>query len=266
LLFDVNGDGNADIVSSYKGSPWIAFANGDGTFAKSVEQGLFPLQCEDYTHDWNGDGWPDALCYDKDVSLTRAFSIASDGSTQTIFSVATPAAPVVGDIDGDGRLDFAYVVGATFAFQLNEGSGQFGVVMTAYTAESTLQELWLGDIAADWHIDAVVTVATSSMPRIARVLRNKGAGTFELWNTLISTQEFSEFADVTGDGLMDAVMTQDSQVLISVGHGDGTFDAAPVAVSGPWTTTHAIHFDDVTGSGKPALIVGEYNVSVLLRQ
>ena len=64
---------------------------------------------------------------------------------------------------------------------------------------------------------------------------------------------------------MDVVVASGAQLTVMPGHGDGSF-AAGVTVTGPWSTAIQHAFTDLTGAGKPALVVGDKNISVLLRQ
>jgi hypothetical protein len=146
-IADFNGDGKLDIAAasyypgSYTNSVYILLGNGDGTFQAPITVAAAPLYS--YTNtlaagDFNHDGKMDLLvtletsCSGYNGSAAYAFLQGKGDGTFTASSpVCTggdyPVYPVVGDFNGDGKLD-AFIpmleeYGLTSGPVLLEGNG-----------------------------------------------------------------------------------------------------------------------------------------------
>ncbi|HSQ68385.1 MAG TPA: VCBS repeat-containing protein [Polyangiaceae bacterium] len=260
-VMDINGDGRDDIVETDTPSglpPVVLLANPDGSFAHYFEASTFPVGC-DYSHDLNGDGWDDALCYES--GKTTVYSINSDASSTKLFSLSTPDAPKVADINGDGQPDFVYRMGSSILAQLGAGNGQFGEVQVVYTSDGSLRDPWFADIDGDGFVDVVTGTGDTLL-----LLHNENGSGFKLLQQFAAVPEVGYgFEDASGDGLMDIVLSAGEQLGIMTGHGDGSFDDA-VIITGPWMLAGHNFFSDLNGDGKPDLVVPSVSTSVLLRQ
>jgi hypothetical protein len=124
-----------------------------------------------------------------------------------------------------------------------------------------------GDIDGDRSTDLIVQVGSSSTTGYTYALAVNKAGAFQVVNQFVKVEDVTyNFQDVTGDGIVDVVLSQDAQIVVMVGKGDGTFADKALLLTGPWTSS-AYVFSDLNGDGKPDLVVADSsNVSVLLRQ
>ena len=123
------------------------------------------------------------------------------------------------------------------------------------------------DIDGDGLVDLIARTGTSDSGWTDWLVHNKGALAFEVWSQVRVPDNVDEtYCDATGDGRVDIVLTQAAEILIMVGQGDGTFDSTAVLVTGPWSIARNPLFIDLTGGGKPDIVVGDTAVSVLLRQ
>ena len=119
---DFNGDGRLDLAvanngsSNFRtGSVSILLGNGDGTFQTHVEYGALSNSSSVIVGDFNGDGKLDLAVANRnaggeDLNNLSLFLGNGDGTFQPQVDYAAgtnPSSVVVGDYDGDGRLDLA---------------------------------------------------------------------------------------------------------------------------------------------------------------
>ncbi|MEO7952287.1 MAG: VCBS repeat-containing protein, partial [Chthoniobacterales bacterium] len=133
---DMNGDGKPDLVlpdsNAKKNAVAILLGNGDGTFQakKQFEGGAFPDSAA--LGDFNGDGRLDVVVTNASINagIINVMLGNGDGTLQlpTPFTTAkNPRSVVVGDFDGNGRLDLAVatLVGNAVSVLLGNGNGTF---------------------------------------------------------------------------------------------------------------------------------------------
>lgn len=267
LPHDVDGDGKADLViysrdSDYADHMNIEYSNGDGTFGRTIEQPNYPASCDPYHYSL--DGHANAICYSSGKVVV--YDMVSDGSGSQAFTVAAPTWPTLLDVDHDGKLDFVYAVGASVAVSLNLGGNVFAPTQVVIVADTQVKELVPVDIDGDGFTDLVVVLSGVSADTFAFMHNEAGTGFKELTSMLRPPGVGLAFQDVTGDDVMDIVATQDDAIIVMVGKGDGKFEDNALALTGPWTNSAGFQFGDLNGDGKPDLVVGGSNISVLLRQ
>ena len=263
-VLDIDGDGLSDIAFlDFSSDAHIAFAKKDGTFATPVSQPSYPFGAEKR---FSIDGMRDAFDYDYDKKTVSFYDLASDGSTSLITTASVPSSPHFADIDGDGNVDMAFAIGSTVAVQLGYGHGAFGAAQVVLIADDKVNNVKFGDIDGDGVQDMIVETGSSSTGYTYALAVNK-SGAFQVVNQFVEVKDVTyAFQDVTGDGIVDVVLSQDAQIVIMVGKGDGTFADKALLLTGPWTSS-AYVFSDLNGDGKPDLVVADSsNVSVLLRQ
>ena len=179
------------------------------------------------------------------ASLRALFlTIAMSLSVASVFAQAPTFArsdypfignQVVGDFNGDGRLDLAglgYLVQAV-QVRLNTGAGTFGAVVD-YPAPWG-QDIVAGDFNGDLRLDLVVT---HNDPVIGlSLLTGRGDGTFNAPVSFPNTSGFDSpaiiAADLNNDGKLDVVVahqiacftvcTVGRTISVMLGNGDGTF-------------------------------------------
>jgi hypothetical protein len=247
---DLNGDGIPDILVPNTGTgPQVTalLGKGDGTFTVGPSTPIasissYPLSQPLVTADVNGDGKKDLLTADGMLYLGNG-----DGSfgfgTQALPSRFTyfSAAFAVGDFNGDGKLDVAQLLDETEAavatppprapgaivIYYGNGNGTF-TEGPAYDAVPAAAGLVATDLDGDGHLDLAVARYSNGI--------------------------FSVADHASADGWLYQIL---------MGHGDGTFNGAPLTIvgSGPliglqqfpsrwWYAT-----GDFNGDGKPDVLM-----------
>ena len=263
---DLRGDGKLDVVvtnygctqSICPGSVAVLLGNGDGTFQTAVSYGSGGYIAESMAvADVNGDGKPDLL-------------VAND--CQSINS-CDPSNP---GLDGPGSVGVL----------LGNGDGTFQTAIAYSSGGSFAVSVAVADVNGDRKPDLLVTnqCALSCTVNGVRngegfvdVLLGNGDGTFQ---TAVSHDSGGldassvTVADVNGDGKPDLVVGNQCAlgsgcvnvggVGVLLGNGDGTFQAAVEYNTDGNGISSSVVVADVTGNGKPDLLVADDAVAVLL--
>lgn len=282
-FIDVNGDGKADMVwgypsfadeenngnEAYRGSFAVALGDGNGHFTLttdlSIENAGWHLTVYAFSlvsGDFNGDGKTDfALITSGDdstypailVFLNKGSGIFDQQPTITLGGV-TNAFLKVGDFNGDGKLDLAWVhqdqngypvnnVIPTYSieYKYGQGDGTFGATQT-YTIDAQPVGLAAADLNHDGKADLVVGLLPKSdvkgvpLPgatsRIA-TLRAKQAGGFYWYTAVNSVAPPSALAllDLNGDGILDLNYQAN---FLRAGLGGGSFGPAQFVTGTAW--------------------------------
>jgi len=128
---DLNGDGKADVVGIFNNTLRVYLANGDGTFAAGVSYSL-GVQIGPPTlivfGDFNGDHKTDvavlsAASAEQEIVLLGNGDGTFQSSPLTSTGAAALTSAVVGDFNGDGKLDIADVDGTLLRAGLYFGNG-----------------------------------------------------------------------------------------------------------------------------------------------
>jgi hypothetical protein len=211
------------------------------------------------------------------VGISNALLFLVTGSASVGFTNAATAlegavfAPVVADLNGDGKLD---VVFASAPYEgpvilLGNGDGTFQAPQS-YPATEDNNSVALADFNGDGKLDLVVT---NSQNGILWLLLGNGDGTFQSATSdfIGDAPFFATAGDFNSDGKMDlAVLESDTQMVwILLGNGDGTFQS-PVQYPAGGALQFAIP-GDFNGDGILDLAVlndggsgGTNSVSILL--
>ena len=241
LAADLNGDGKIDLVVAGFGGLATLLGNGDGTFRPP--QLVSSAVADVRVGDLNGDGIPDlAVTFlvggfliptGADLSILPGKGDGTFGKATTFNLLFTPwAAPVIADLDGDGKPDVAVAVGQGLVVFLNDGKGNF-------QAQSSSQP-WNfapGIVAADFNGDGISDLAISGQSVAQNgspsgqgslyILLGKGDGTFRTLPGVItlSVGQTVSAADLNNDGHPDLIVGLSPPAYFA-GIGDGTFAAA----------------------------------------
>jgi hypothetical protein len=171
---------------------------------------------------------------------TNGFSaLASVGGTP----IPEPFYTVVGDFNGDGKLDFAVASDYVNTAQVFLGNGD-----GTFTLKSTISTPYpAGLIVGDFNGDGNLDLAVLNYSTISIYLGN-GDGTFSLKSTPPAGDSPYSIAaaDFNGDGILDFAVTNNysNTVQILLGNGDGTF------------TTGALY---PTGNDPEDIVVADFN-------
>ena len=259
------------LLSAVSFSPAVSYAAGSFGYAVAVG-------------DFNGDGKPDlavATSNGNNASSTVSVSILlgnGDGTFQASRNFTAGAGGggslVVGDFNGDGKVDLAVLARNGVSVLLGNGDGTFQAPRNFATG-FTPDALAVGDFNGDGKPDLVT--ANSSSNNVSVLLGN-GDGTFQ---TAVSyavgaTPQSVVVGDFNGDGKPDLAVAdrgdslgRSAGVSVLLGNGDGTFQAAQNFAAGFYPISVGV--GDFNGDGKPDLAVANFppdfvdgTVSVLL--
>ncbi|HEV2381949.1 MAG TPA: VCBS repeat-containing protein [Terriglobia bacterium] len=268
---DFNGDGHLDVAAAdiAFNQLWVLLGNGDGTFQPAVPYVAGDTPMSLATGDFNGDGKLDLVMANQSgCGLGGSVSVFlgnGDGTFQNQVEYATghcPQMAIVGDFNGDGKLDLAVAsLGDNAAsVLLGNGDGTFQSYVD-YAAASNATSITTGDFNRDGKLD----LAVAGVGEIS-ILLGKGDGTFLSQTPFSSTARFSiTAADLNHDGKLDLVGTNDSGTIggavVMLGNGDGTFGPATVFTTGrnPIYVTVA----DLNNDGKLDLTLTNANSNTL---
>ena len=282
---DFNHDGKVDLeIGDGNGGFFILLGKGDGTFQTAVDYALPPGDVGDV----NGDGNLDFISLSGTQYVQEDISVVLGKSDGTFgFPVKTPLPAgvtvtnlVVGDFNGDGKVDVAALISNNapppsqqLLMLFGNADGTFTVGPTyTYTALSAPGSLSTGDLNGDGKLDLIVILpptlsATTFVPAVVVALLGNGDGTFQNPVTT-NTEEAGSFPFMIGDFNLDGkadLAIADGGISLLLGNGDGTFQAAPLKFFEN-TAALGLVVADFDGNGAPDLAVGggSTGISILL--
>jgi hypothetical protein len=148
----------------------------------------------------------------------------------------------VGDLDGDGGLDFAVGnSGQPNVVYLNDGTGNFPLTRTFGTNALSIV---VGDLDRDGDLDLIAH-------RIAYL--NDGAGNFLITRTFSASAVSAAVGDLNGDGHLDIAAVSSGQNIVYLNDGTGNFPLTRTFGSNSQT----IVIGDVDGDGDLDIVTGD---------
>jgi hypothetical protein len=203
---------------------------------------------------------PDAKKQKPDVTYTLEPAFQSGGTH--------PNGVVVADFNGDGKLDIAVsnFEQNSVAVFLNRGSGIFAprtiapIITTVQLDSSSglnVGGLAVGDFNEDGKPDLVVPTIAGS--QVSIVLLGNGDGTFRQQPPIPNSFGFlrAKVADLNGDGHQDLVFAMNGSLGISLGNGDGEFQAM-TGLPSPSGLYLGLAVVDFNGDGKLDIVATDF--------
>jgi hypothetical protein len=271
----LNNDKKLDLLVAIRGSGLpgavqVLLGNGDGTFR--IGRSFRTLSDPNWVvaADVNDDGIADAIvATSKGVSVllgtgsgtfraAKQYTIASEGGVRSV---------AVADVNRDGKADLVVSFdctlttphcreGAAAGVLLGNGDGTFGAVQAYPSGGTSPVSVAVADLNRDGILDLVVDIANTERNRGAfGVLLGKGDGTFQAAQTYdvggVSGGSII-VADVNGDGIPDVIAANNcaqggycnvTNVAVSLGNGDGTFQAPKKYAPGGWMANQVLVAD-----------------------
>jgi hypothetical protein len=235
---DFNKDGKLDLVVASRGSlanlfsdgnVWVLLGNGDGTFQPAVAYGPEVNARFVAVGDFNGDGNPDLAVAATGMGGAGAgISVLlgnGDGTFQSAVGYDSgeyDTVVVVGDFNGDGKLDLAVANGSgTVRVLLGNGDGTFQTA-ASYAVGLVPLSMAVGDFNGDGQLDLVVANAAvgDSPSGTLSVLLGNGDGTFQTAITYGAGTNADPWCaavgDFNGDGKPDLAVANNASANVAV--------------------------------------------------
>ncbi|MBB5329920.1 FG-GAP-like repeat-containing protein [Tunturiibacter gelidoferens] len=274
LGLDLNADGVADALSiDTAGNLVAALGRGNGRFSvTSRTPGTGQLLV---TGDFNGDGKLDALTIipgnvnnqgGEILSTASLYFYAGNGdgtfqpnTTPVNLTISAAGTPLVGDFNGDNKLDLILPYGTNVVegpqppngvfFFAGNGDGTFAAPVSLPLPYNTIG--FAVDLNNDHKLD-IIGGGTVSL--------GNGDGTFTQ-QPLGITGTILAMGDLNGDGKLDLVVGNNNDLGLYAGNGDGTFQTTPFYTP-QFSTSYSsasgiaqVSIGDVNADGHPDLLV-----------
>jgi hypothetical protein len=266
-LFDLDGDGNLDVVtpSYYDGAASVLLGRGNGAFAAKTNYPTGDGPSFVAVGDVTGDGRLDIVTANTTANTVSVLAGNGDGSFSAPVDYPTGLGPnwvALGDVNGDGRLDIVATSAedsspGVVSVLLAKAGGKFAAHVD-YAVGAYPHSVALGDLNGDGNLDMVVVNWSVLGAGSMSVLMGKGDGSFRaaVDHTAGVDPNSVVLADLNGDGKLDIVAANyPSVVTVWLGNGDGTFAAMAGYSTGE--NTQSVAVGDIDGDGKLDIVVAE---------
>lgn len=245
---DVDADGRADLVGgSYAGNVAVLRGNGDGTFPQTPELWQSGHVWDLVAGDFNRDTWMDVVMLGGYASNDLQMIAGTGPGAFDAYRAWLPNGAVpywdtynqhtfqttAADMNGDGAPDVVNVVtndvwsSSRISVMLNANDGE-ATMLPPLTTETVFEAsarpaLAIGDINGDGKKDIVAVQQYQSNPAI-QVLLGRGNGVVDALPPLaIERGGAPSLADLTGDGILDLVVTRYGESTVYRGTASSSF-------------------------------------------
>ena len=245
-LFDLNGDGVLDVVSSTMDSRLEVYLGNASKWPNTPTSASFAVGYDNYgfdVSDLNGDGKPDivltnwtsgdirvlfncGLSATVNIPAAATCNLTAAGinlHTVTIASLSQPRDLVIHDFDGDGKKDIIATsyAGSVLGIILGNGNGTFNPIYTVSTDAAGPRGIVKADMNQDGRMDVVVTGDNA----ISVFLNISGTAprsvefqtTAYAINDLGVNSEDIDAGDLNGDGFPDVAFVSGGTAINSLG-------------------------------------------------
>jgi hypothetical protein len=298
---DLDGDGKVDLVVANNAAGTISVFRNTAT-SGTITSGSFAARTDftTGTNPWgvaiadvDGDGKLDIIVTNNGSTTVSVFRNTSTPGSITTGSFAakvdfttgtSPMGIAVGDIDGDGKLDFVVTNSGANTVSVLMNTSSFGIINAGsfaakvdFTTGSYPIGVVVGDLDGDGKPEVVVANKTNSSISVFRNTSTAGTITTASLAAKVdfaagTNPYFLALGDADGDGKVDLAVSNSGSSTISVFRNISTVGsittgslASPVSY-GTALTPYGIGFSDLDGDGKPDLAVanaGSASISVL---
>lgn len=221
------------------------------------------------------------LAYDTTFPVARLSGVSStgvggNGSWPALtFTYATPSAPVItpiagvgdwrlnvngttfADVDGDGAADLLQVSSSGHRYLANQNGG-FGSPQPLAGNALSIDAVQLQDVDGDSQPELLVD--TGSGWTVWKFTRTRWTQLASIWpgsaNLRLKQPDSTRFADLNGDGIVDALQWSNDGLLVHLGTTTGISPAFPVPrIGGAVIPTSQGRFLDTNGDGLDDYVV-----------
>jgi hypothetical protein len=260
---DVDGDGKADALyfdTFRSNAVWVSLSTGTGFTAPQLWLQHGPSTPDQIQYaDVNGDGKADALYFDTSRTGAVLVSLSSGAGFATPemwaqYAPSTPEQIKYFDINGDGKADALHFdSGGAVRVALSTGSVFTTPTIWLQHGPSTAEQLQFVDVNGDGKVDALYFDTFRSNGVWVSLSTGSSFSGTQLWlQHGSSTPDQIQYADVDGDGRVDAVYFDTLRSRgVWVSRSTGTsFTGGELWLRHGDSTPDQIQYIDVNGDGR----------------